>query len=567
MLHKDPESGQHQFVIGAMGSSVTASHDNCNYDSYERQLERTMQGLWSEAGVQFKVRNAGQGGGCGDSYKNQVWCVQNMVGRDVDVVHYSWTYFEAGDQNAVEWREALLRWALLMPHSPALHVLNVGDKYDQAMCGQSLGPPKMADQYAKFGANAFCMQPGIRMHAGWTGNTWGQVGDGMHTTTRYGEAGMADKDAFAAKYGFRTTGSSGSGSSSDNSDNDNDLILFGFENNTEVRSRNSARGALGSLGVMYRNWHPGPLGFQVAADAFAFYYTHALLRAVEMIEEVIAGADDDHDRSSSFSSSTGSSTSVSAAALETLVAEFPATPRPMPSAGQPDAVPPPLYCKEDVCGSKVTDPPGCINFEKPTHGRAQIFVMDPESASNPMRNGNTISTENTATGGEADAEEDPDGWHLWAAGLNPAIPRGEKQYPECQHLDRCAAMKPNRGSTGYATASEPPTTSQNAASKKGWITFALPTTMRIGRIFICCCCGKDCVQETFIDSGAEFVFDGKVLTPPASGGFPLYPENKCMQLQAKFSGPLSNAHGHLYLSVRFANGNAHDHGISHVVAT
>ena len=30
-----------------------------------------------------------------------------------------------------------------------------------------------------------------------------------------------------------------------------------------------------SLGVVYRNWHPGPLGFQVIADSFAYFYEGA----------------------------------------------------------------------------------------------------------------------------------------------------------------------------------------------------------------------------------------------------------------------------------------------------
>ena len=32
---------------------------------------------------------------CRRSYRNQIWCMRNMVG-DVDIMHYSWTYFEAG---------------------------------------------------------------------------------------------------------------------------------------------------------------------------------------------------------------------------------------------------------------------------------------------------------------------------------------------------------------------------------------------------------------------------------------------------------------------------------------
>ena len=38
----------------------------------------------------------GSGGSCGDNMENQIFCLRNMVGDDVDVTIYSWTYFEAG---------------------------------------------------------------------------------------------------------------------------------------------------------------------------------------------------------------------------------------------------------------------------------------------------------------------------------------------------------------------------------------------------------------------------------------------------------------------------------------
>ena len=84
-----------KFIVGAIGSSVTAGHDNCAYDSYENQLERTMAKVWEAAGVEWEVRNAGEGGGCGDSFRNQIFCTRQMVGDDVDAIHYSWTYFES----------------------------------------------------------------------------------------------------------------------------------------------------------------------------------------------------------------------------------------------------------------------------------------------------------------------------------------------------------------------------------------------------------------------------------------------------------------------------------------
>lgn len=82
---EDPDgmyTKQHQYVVGVIGSSVAAAHDNCNFDGYERQLERTMKVVWDAAGFklgnglekrfEFVVRNAGEGGSCGDTHANQV---------------------------------------------------------------------------------------------------------------------------------------------------------------------------------------------------------------------------------------------------------------------------------------------------------------------------------------------------------------------------------------------------------------------------------------------------------------------------------------------------------------
>ena len=36
-----------KYIIGTIGSSVAAGHDNCNYDSYERQLQRCVTAIQS----------------------------------------------------------------------------------------------------------------------------------------------------------------------------------------------------------------------------------------------------------------------------------------------------------------------------------------------------------------------------------------------------------------------------------------------------------------------------------------------------------------------------------------
>lgn len=57
---------QDTFLMGGIGSSVMAGHDNCQYDSYENQMMRNFGGIWEAAGMKFVFQNAGEGGGCGD---------------------------------------------------------------------------------------------------------------------------------------------------------------------------------------------------------------------------------------------------------------------------------------------------------------------------------------------------------------------------------------------------------------------------------------------------------------------------------------------------------------------
>ncbi|EJK48159.1 hypothetical protein THAOC_33070, partial [Thalassiosira oceanica] len=72
---------QDKFVIGTIGSSVAAGHDNCHYDSYESQLERTLFPVFAAGSMSLVVQNAGEGGGCGDDHKNQVFCITHDVRR------------------------------------------------------------------------------------------------------------------------------------------------------------------------------------------------------------------------------------------------------------------------------------------------------------------------------------------------------------------------------------------------------------------------------------------------------------------------------------------------------
>lgn len=72
---------QTKFLMGGIGSSVMAGHDNCRFDSYESQMERLWKPVWEAAGMEFEFQNAGEGGGCGDSFENQHFCVKQVSCR------------------------------------------------------------------------------------------------------------------------------------------------------------------------------------------------------------------------------------------------------------------------------------------------------------------------------------------------------------------------------------------------------------------------------------------------------------------------------------------------------
>jgi len=301
------------FVIGVIGSSVAAGHDNCNYDSYERQLERTLQPIFEFYGKTVEVRNAGEGGGCGDSYRNQIWCVRQLVGDDVDVVHYSWTYFEAGDRTVNKWHETFIRWSLLLDSAPVPTIINVGEG------GHG---DRLYDHYKQFGYNTIFLQKGLKKQFPNYKKKWGVVGDGMHNETRYGGSG-----------------------------------------------------------VMWRNWHPGPLSFELLSNALAKTYVEALKLSLTQkslfhMTKMLSQAD----------------------------------------------FPKPVFCDPKWCASE--EPPGCVNYEQPTYGTPQIRIVTPET--DDLMPYTTLYDETTKD------------WEYSINGLSRLIPRADRARKECQHLDHCA---------------------------------------------------------------------------------------------------------------------------------
>ncbi|KAL7532064.1 hypothetical protein ACHAWF_006667 [Thalassiosira exigua] len=195
---------QTSFLVGGIGSSVMAGHDNCRYDNYQSQMERLWKPVWRAAGMDFVFQNAGIGGNCGDSHLNQHFCLGMNVSPEVDIVHYSWTYFEHGDE--IVPHEDLIRWAQLLPKRPPVHLFNTGT-LDRLVKPMHTGPnttsympdKTLTRRYAKYGYNGFFLRTAFEKG----GHDYeaekgreddpidrfgpGHVGDGYHNVTRYGE--------------------------------------------------------------------------------------------------------------------------------------------------------------------------------------------------------------------------------------------------------------------------------------------------------------------------------------------------------------------------------------------
>ena len=186
---------QKTFLMGGIGSSTMAGHENCNYDSYQKQMERLWQPVWEAAGMSFAFQNAGGGEECGDTRHNQQFCLKQNISPDVDIVHYSFTYSE--DDEAHVQHENLIRWAQLLPKQPIVHILDVG--YDDPASNPNHPFHQLVRYYAVYGHNIF----GLRAALERGGHDYesemaravdpfdrfdsGYVGDGYHDTTRYGE--------------------------------------------------------------------------------------------------------------------------------------------------------------------------------------------------------------------------------------------------------------------------------------------------------------------------------------------------------------------------------------------
>jgi len=332
-----------KFKVGTIGSSVMAGHDNCAYDAYQRQLTRLVAPVFNIAGFEFEVINAGMKGDCGDNHEMQTFCFRHTVGDDIDALHYSWTYFQHGNFYKVHERTA--RWAANLDKRPFMTVLSTSN-CDGTKKAMRKGKVAKSDETAliekygpTLGFNGLCMMAGPAEGGGYKKKKK-VIGDNLHYTTR------------------------------------------GGENACDTRKK--------SLGVVFRNWHPGPLLFQTVADALAWLYSVAVLRAIGQISKEPKPKEK----------------------WEPYPPRHPV----LDSDTIHDCVP------ADGCKNGIM--PVCYNGEKPVFGEPSVEWIDVGHPEYPEYLNKTTYK-----------------WERFYAYVTGLIPGKEKQFDYCWHIDRCAGWR------------------------------------------------------------------------------------------------------------------------------
>ncbi len=113
---------QGRFVIGVMGTSVTAGHDNLFNQSFPVVWSQLMQEAFKAAGVELVVRNHAMGW---NPIHPSYFCVGEIAGQDADVT--MWEFGMMARANEDMELEQFIRSAILMPSQPHILICDPGE--------------------------------------------------------------------------------------------------------------------------------------------------------------------------------------------------------------------------------------------------------------------------------------------------------------------------------------------------------------------------------------------------------------------------------------------------------
>jgi hypothetical protein len=308
--------------------------------------------------------------------------------------------------------------------------------------------------YAKFGFNSYLMERHIALNGKYPGKEWGVVGDGQHSTTRKGEA------------------------------------LVGIDDE-EVKSQ----------GVVFRNWHPGPLGLQAVADASSYFYLRAF---VDAVDRIVSAANDGHDPTQLWPLHEPDvvipypvHAGVSGRPLTDFIV---ATSKPNYIVLNKEA---PSFNEAELFTALLSMQtfPSCVSYESPIFGRQGLQAIPNGLRDNPYA--------------EDFTKNKYKGWKVVQGPRTELIPAKDRSRPECAMADRCGGIVDETG-------------------EGGWVVYRLPD-MEIGFIIVCfdpTNCGGNPYSEELKkehrEKDFEFEFDRIPLTPS------YHLQDKCVVVQSKF---------------------------------
>ena len=262
------------FVISAAGSSVSAGHDNMGTDAWPRVLGRILRPLWKTFEVDLVLRNQAVGGRNPNPHS---LCLAPMLGDDADVVLREWEYwsfyegFERDrifkNENEKKWGhspprdptaqmaglEVFLRMAYMLDNQPAVHLVFL--KHAERRGAGELAYLKrwfapdgpLGSVYGSYGLNAF--------------DCFGKPFDHLRAAAKQPRWQKDVDEATGAKRKCER----------DSYDNVADCPV-------DFKKQDGHH-----EGLLFVNWHPGPLGHATMARQIAYHYMSLMLDAARAI--------------------------------------------------------------------------------------------------------------------------------------------------------------------------------------------------------------------------------------------------------------------------------------------
>ena len=243
------------------------------------------------------------------------------------------------------------------------------------------------------------------------------------------------------------------------------------------------------------------MAFQLVSDAFTYVYTHALLKALDLIETDFNDGKDPRD-------------TWSASKRKYLLK---------------GDLPEPLYCDPEYC--TVDEAPECLNYELPTFGTWGARVEDPKGSLNPYAGENQNWTIWHA---------DNDLWYM-VSGDDVAYFQDREDKEICRHLDACGGIS-----------------AENVDS--GMVVFRLPK-MEVGLVIICGFEVKSFINNTDI----EISYNTVPLDWTEWDSFPNDKCIRVLKRFPTSGRESETPTGHAYLAVKVLNDMGKKVTISHVI--